>query len=307
MSATPSDHRSPSREQAPWRDCTVCNVCEAPTTFQDAVESARIRSNVRRFRDEKFTVWRCSNCRSLHSLEGVDLDHYYAHYFLSQQRLDYFTRPGFSNRIRWLRSVGVQFEHRILEYGCGHGLFVDFLRQRGFRHVVGYDRYVPEYSDTSWRDETFDAVISYDVIEHVEDPRATLKEQVERLRPGGLLAVGTPNGENIGFTERDELELHQPYHRHLLSPSAMIALGREAGLEVVEVRKRLWMDTLWPFVNWTFVAHYVYQLGNVLDVVAEPPRVGAVLASPKLLFYGLAGYFFPSRAHMMYVGRKPAK
>jgi hypothetical protein len=132
-----------------------------------------------------------------------------------------------------------------------------------------------------------------------------LDDQIAPLCSGGLLVVGTPNAAEIGLTEHDEIELHQPYHRHILSERALVGLGRRAGLEVVEIRNRLWMDTLWPFVNWTFVSAYVRRLGSVLDVVAEPPRVGAVLSSPQLLLYGLAGYFFPVRAHMLVVFRKP--
>lgn len=285
-------------------ECTVCNVCDAPGTIDEAVDVAQIRSNVRYFRQQRFTVWRCVNCRSLHSREAVDLSHYYAHYFLGGQRLDYFTRRGFQNRKKWLLAAGVTPEFRVLEYGCGHGLFVSFLRQQGFENVVGYDRFVPEFADEAWRQQAFDLAMSYDVIEHTLDPRAMLQEQAARLRSGGLLAVTCPNGAQVGLAERDEIDLHQPYHRHILSERALLGLAERAGLRLAAFRNRVWLDTLWPFVNWTFVSHYVHRLGNVVDVVAEPPKFGAVLTSPRLLLYGLAGYFFPSRSHMMAVFRK---
>lgn len=293
------------KADATWaEECTVCNVCDAPGGLQDAVDVAEVSSNVRYFRAERFTVWRCTNCGSLHCRDAVDLDHYYAHYFLGGQRLDYFTRRGFRSRTKWLLRRGLAPPQRILEYGCGNGLYVEYLRRQGFKHAAGYDRFVPQFADESWREREFDLVMSFNVIEHTLDPRAMLEEQAARLRPGGLLAVTCPNADHIGLEHRDEMALHQPYHRHILSERALLGLTRQAGLHLVDFRRHDWFHTLWPFVNWTFVEHYVHRLGNVIDVVAEPPRIGAVLKSPKLLFFGFAGYFFPSRTHMMAVFRK---
>lgn len=47
-------------------DCTVCNVCEHSGTFEAAIEVNQVYSNVRKFKDHSFTVWRCPFCRSLH-------------------------------------------------------------------------------------------------------------------------------------------------------------------------------------------------------------------------------------------------
>jgi hypothetical protein len=41
-------------------------------------------------------------------------------------------------------------------------------------------------------------------------------------------------------------------------------------------------------------------------VVFEPPRLATILTSPRLLFYGFFGNYFPSRSHMRVAFRKPA-
>jgi len=41
--------------------------------------------------------------------------------------------------------------------------------------------------------EVFDVVISYDVIEHVEDDRGFVVKAIQALKPGGQLLLGTPN------------------------------------------------------------------------------------------------------------------
>jgi len=287
-------------------ECLVCNVCPVPGRYADAADVRSVRSNVRQFRDESFTVWRCPACRSLHCLEAVDLERYYANYFVKNQRLDTYIRISYRRRVKWLTGCGLSRQARILEVGCGNGLFVDYLRERGFESVRGYDAFVPQFADEAWRAESFDAILSYGVIEHVVDPRAFLAEQQACLAPGGLLSICTPNAAEIELNERGEIDLHQPYHRHILSLPALVALGRDVGLELLRTSGRYWMDSPVPFVNWRFVASYVYRLGNVIDVVFEPPRLATILTSPRLLFDGFFGYYLPSRSHMRVAFRKPA-
>jgi 2-polyprenyl-3-methyl-5-hydroxy-6-metoxy-1,4-benzoquinol methylase len=46
-------------------------------------------------------------------------------------------------------------------------------------------------------DASFDAIISTEVIEHLENPRAVFRELSRLLRPGGQLLLTTPNQESI--------------------------------------------------------------------------------------------------------------
>jgi 2-polyprenyl-3-methyl-5-hydroxy-6-metoxy-1,4-benzoquinol methylase len=49
---------------------------------------------------------------------------------------------------------------------------------------------------TSFDDQSFDVVVSVEVIEHLENPRATVREWARLLKPGGLLVFSTPNNES---------------------------------------------------------------------------------------------------------------
>jgi 2-polyprenyl-3-methyl-5-hydroxy-6-metoxy-1,4-benzoquinol methylase len=46
-------------------------------------------------------------------------------------------------------------------------------------------------------DHSFDGIISTEVIEHLENPRAVFREFYRLLRPGGALIVTTPNQESV--------------------------------------------------------------------------------------------------------------
>src|SRR5690349_1834576 len=122
--------------------CTSCTVCDNPGTVHDSPERGEVPSNVRRFQHERFTVWRCRNCGSLHCQEDVDLPRYYEDYPLQRQRMSPQLQIGFGNLLRMLQQHGVDLSQRLLDYGCGTGMFVSFLRAHGATQVTGYDPFV---------------------------------------------------------------------------------------------------------------------------------------------------------------------
>jgi SAM-dependent methyltransferase len=277
--------------------CVECNLCEQPGTLagaaQAGAEVGEVACNVREFSRDLFTLWRCTGCGSLHCAEDADLDRYYARYPLKAQKLTFNDRIGYRNRLRLLQQQGLSSSSRILDYGCGAGLFVGFLREQGVENAAGYDPFVPEYADRRMLDQQYDAVVSYDVIEHAEDPRAFLQSLVRLVKPGGLLVIGTPNAENVSVRRKGDPSLHVPYHRHILSERILLVLGKEAGCDPSQVYERSFYDSLYPTVNSRFMWRYIEKTGGLLDAAVEPPRTSVVLRSPDLLFFAFFGYFFP--------------
>lgn len=98
---------------------------------------------------------------------------------------------------------------RVLDWGCGAGQMTELLRSRGL-DVTAYD-YLPgleapvlrpleHYPGVSahlssepvalpFADGAFDAVLSCGVLEHVQDPDASLEELKRVLEPGGTVYV----------------------------------------------------------------------------------------------------------------------
>ena len=269
--------------------CVVCGGARAPK-----YETADVRCNVRRFRDESFEVWRCAGCHSIHATDEVDLDHYYAGYPVFNADLDWKLHVVYAGLLERLTRAGLEKHHRILDYGCGMGLFVRYLRERGYAETTGYDRFAAGFDDASVLEGRYDCIVSQDVVEHVDDPLALLKQFDGLVEPGGLVAIGTPDADALHLHNAEDYvhALHQPYHRHILSLNALIESGRRLGWSVERHYDTMYNNTLVPTMNPRFVLHYVRCHDDVFDLVTEPIKVSLALFTPLTLFYALFGYFF---------------
>ncbi len=288
-----------------------CLICSYNSADPLPEEIGSVRGNTERFKQHHFSLWRCPNCRAIHAVEAVDMADIYSDYPLNRERpLDVFARGTFRNLLKRLTANGLQKQHSILDYGCGGGIYVTFLQGEGFTDVTGYDPFVQGFDHHPGESSTqFDCVIANDVIEHVDDPRTMMADAIALVKPGGLLYVGTADATDV--TDMSELEphimrLHQPFHRVILTPESLAALGPDFGLLEIARYRRSYMDTCMPFSNYRFLDEFNKAHGHVLDAALAPDGAKIVLRKPSLLLYALFGYFIPSAIEPAVLWRKPA-
>ena len=142
--------------------------------------------------------------------------------------------------VMWLEKRG---RGRLLDVGAGSGWLVAHMNTLGWRaegldfdtQVVAAARsrglvmHAGGLSEQRFADAAFDAVTMSHLIEHVHDPVAWLAEAHRILKPGGRLALATPNTRSYAHRKFGEhwFALDPPRHLLLFNQAALAkALGR---------------------------------------------------------------------------------
>lgn len=200
-----------------------------------------------------FFIARCEGCGVLRTLPEMTEDELASFY-----PRDYWG-AGQEFSERWLRkSQGEKLKFldahsldggRILDTGCGSGLFLRSLDSRR------WDRCGVETGERAWEAATkslgadnifhgtlldarfdaasFDTVSFWSALEHMNNPRENLLEAARVLRRGGTLIVQVPNAGcyQARFFGGDWFALDAPRHRYHFSRQTLDCLLDQAGFE----------------------------------------------------------------------------
>jgi 2-polyprenyl-3-methyl-5-hydroxy-6-metoxy-1,4-benzoquinol methylase len=160
------------------------------------------------------TLDRCSSCGFVQVRDQPTADQlrelYGSGYFARGKYDQELARQReIERRLLLLRRAGVTPGSRVLDAGCATG---DFLAAgSGSYEMWGLDvsaaateqaraanpelaaRISTGFIEDQHFEHAFDAIVMWDVVEHLWDPRSVLTRLVEHLRPGGTLVLSTPD------------------------------------------------------------------------------------------------------------------
>jgi 2-polyprenyl-3-methyl-5-hydroxy-6-metoxy-1,4-benzoquinol methylase len=201
---------------------------------------------------ERAHLVRCGGCRFVFSSAiptAAELTEHYEQY----GRDDYLS-PVTVRRYHELldRFEPARKNNRILDVGCGIGLFLGVAKERGWdvygteisdraveickrkgiamhRGALGPDNYEPE---------SFDVITSIEAVEHINNPLEEVSNMAAILRPRGLLYVTTPNFNSLSrrlLKGRWNI-IEYPEHLSYYTPRTIAALLHRCGFERVSVR-----------------------------------------------------------------------
>jgi len=176
------------------------SILEVPFTYFPR-ESGRSHARLLRFGIDliraSVSLWKLRN-----SINSADYDERAFYSLIPLQR--YWQRRRHRIATSWARGA-----ERVLDIGCGSSVIIQslnnavgmdvsmgklrFLRRRGIELVRGSAFALP------FVDETFDCVISSQVIEHIPYDEVLYREIDRVLKPGGQLIIGTPDYATVGW------------------------------------------------------------------------------------------------------------
>jgi 2-polyprenyl-3-methyl-5-hydroxy-6-metoxy-1,4-benzoquinol methylase len=151
-----------------------------------------------------------------------------------------------------------EYKPKILDIGCAAGFFLSVAKENGFDpYGVELNKWLAEWGmkrydlknvkagtleAAEWKDNFFDYLTMWDVLEHVPDPMTTLKEMNRITKKNGYVVISYPDFSSILaklFGRKWWFLLS--HHIFYFTPTTMEAMLKKAGFRVV-TDKMHWQD-----------------------------------------------------------------
>lgn len=240
---------------------SVCPVCFKGTDFRFVENWAETQPTKK---SVKWTLYECSNCgvqfwfpfrqaeRTFYdpeeSFEATERKKDLVISFL----LNSASITPWNHRLFYIDKL--KKDGRLLDVGCADGKFLRKCRKLGYK-VYGLEinrhkaealrqdgiECFPDYLDrfvSSWRDrkeDLFDCVTAFEVLEHVTNPLDFLKDINTLLKSGGIFVASVPFRGRAKFFEDGD---HPPNHFTRWDERSLTKILEKAGFKVSGVHKR---------------------------------------------------------------------
>ncbi len=176
-----------------------------------------------------------------------------------------------------LTRLAPQASGRLLDVGCGdkpyEHIFLPFVSEYiGVEHEVtfgstsalsrGKADVLYDGLRLPFADESFDTVLSVQVLEHTPDPEALIADMARVLRPDGLMILTAP------FSFR----LHeQPHDYFRFSPHGLRVLCERAGFQIEEIHAH---GNLWSLLGHKLNSFLALQVAQISGVAQSLGKLG---------------------------------
>lgn len=249
--------------------CKICNNNEIEVIYNDYIRTGGVGNNA--YTKNPINVYKCLHCKTIwndfvnegedyynsekyrESIDGdSNIENFYNIYDIQNfSKFEYTGTEIFRNKV-------------VADIGCGGGAFLDCLKGVSSKNIAiepsmtfqesmnerGYETFSYAKDALNKYKNGIDVVVSFDCIEHVENPKEFVKEAFDLLKVGGTAIIGTPTDakvmrELLGKTF--EKFLFTTQHPYILGEKSFIQIAKEYEIE-----------------EYSFQYHQRYTLDNCL-------------------------------------------
>lgn len=237
--------------------CKLCESENIEVAYHGYIRDGKVCSKT----PEEIDIYRCKKCGVMWHHAGHDLKTFYESkdYRMELESTsdieDFYQLHDFESLDKFCYTGTDCFRHKIVaDIGCGGGAFLDFLSGVSdkiiavepsdyYRNILkqkGYFTY-PYASDAYGEfSGQVDVITSFDVIEHVDDPIAFLKDVFILLKEGGRAAIGTPTEaplmRKLIGKDYDQKLLFSTQHIWVFNSSSLQYAAKCAGFQTMQIR-----------------------------------------------------------------------
>lgn len=249
-----------------------------------------------RFEEPPYRVVQCSSCGLVYVTPRRDASRlremYQTEYWKSSSAKDF----GYTDYLRdeplYLRTYRRRFAvldrnfsapARVLDVGCAAGFFLSVAKERGWRCLgvevsppmgqfardrYGLDVRTGTLIEQSLPAASFDLITFWDVVEHLDEPKAVLREAHRLLAPGGKLLVETQNVASCFARLMGRRWQHYKHAEHIyhFDPKTVRRLLADCGFETLECRSSLGGK----YVSLEFIVERAQRVHPILSRILSP-------------------------------------
>ena len=225
--------------------------------------------------NEIFEIWECNDCK-LRFTQQIPDQHSIGAYYQSDTYISHSdTEDGIVNKaykiarnytLNWKMNLverslkNKNYKGNLLDIGAGTGAFLNKVAKSNW-NITGLepdagarkickDKYnidlAPAHEIFSLKDQQYDAVTMWHVLEHVHELHEYMEEIKRVLKPNGVVLIALPNytSEDAEHYKESWAAYDVPRHLYHFAPTAINNLVAQHQM-VVEKIKPMWLDAFY--------------------------------------------------------------